>query len=155
MLSSQGSSDASCAQSTIIDRARASLANRVSFKRAVFSRVARAFDSYSVVAFRPSCARASFLKCLSAISRALCEFMTISSCAHHCRKTELLFAATGCRHPLNGTSAGKREAVVCEPVRSSISCRRRSRCTFESVRTRRTRRYEVPTRCRLGQALRG
>jgi hypothetical protein len=34
----------------------ASLANRSAFKRSVFARVARASTSYSVIAFRPSCA---------------------------------------------------------------------------------------------------
>src|SRR6476660_4708659 len=44
----------------------ASLASRSAFKRSVFSRVARASASYSVTAARPSCARCSFLKRLSA-----------------------------------------------------------------------------------------
>jgi hypothetical protein len=48
----------------------ASLASRSAFKRAVFSRVARASASYSVTAVRPSCARCSFLKRLSARCRA-------------------------------------------------------------------------------------
>ena len=47
-----------------------SLASRSAFKRAVFSRVARASASYSVTAARPSCARCSFLKLLSARCRA-------------------------------------------------------------------------------------
>jgi hypothetical protein len=37
-------------QSAITDRASASLANRSSFRRAVFSRVARACNSYSIIA---------------------------------------------------------------------------------------------------------
>src|SRR5690348_10481143 len=65
----------------MIDRTIASLASRSAFNRAVFSRVARASDSYSIIAFRPSCVRSSFLKCLFALSRTLSEFVKIFSCA--------------------------------------------------------------------------
>jgi hypothetical protein len=58
-----------------MDRVSASLANRSPLNRAVFSRVTRASHSYSVIAFRPSCARSTFLKLSSARCRALSKFM--------------------------------------------------------------------------------
>jgi hypothetical protein len=71
-------------------RAWASSANRSAFSRAVFSRVARASASYSVIAFRPSRARSSCLKRFSACCRACSEFTMNVSCpatmrqAAHC-----------------------------------------------------------------------
>jgi hypothetical protein len=77
----------------------ASLASRIAFKRAVFSRVARASDSYSIIAFRPPCKL--FLLCGGIAA-----------------KEELLSVATGRPRPLNLPSAGRKEAAVSAPVRS-------------------------------------
>ena len=59
--------------------ASVSLANRSAFKRAVFSRIARARASYSAIASRPSRARSSCLKLFSALCRARSEIMYPSS----------------------------------------------------------------------------
>jgi hypothetical protein len=62
-------------------RVWASFANRSALRRAVFSRMARASASYSIIAFRPSCARSSCLKRRSACCRACSEFTMNLSCA--------------------------------------------------------------------------